>query len=217
MHWFNYQRGWVGNDRGNCPGGTSRGSEVFGYLGDVRDKCPDTVPEWHKRNLVTLAPSPGSAKEESLEEFIKRTGKVTRERSKFRGKIITLDIVKRQSQDRNPIENLLRKITLDIVKRHPTIKRKLIESLTAAWYRGVTHDHFVKMSTQFNRNPINPQFNRNPIENLLRKITLDIVKRHPTIKRKLIESLTAGWYRGVTHDHLVKMSTQFRHDAQKRL
>src|SRR6218665_2263121 len=48
-------RGWVGNDRGNCPGGTSRGSKVLGYLGDVRDKCPDTVAEWHKRNLVTLA------------------------------------------------------------------------------------------------------------------------------------------------------------------
>src|SRR6218665_2691091 len=36
-----------------------------------------------------------------------------------------------QSQDRNPIENLWRKITLEIVHRHPTIKRKLIESLTA--------------------------------------------------------------------------------------
>src|SRR6218665_1646517 len=55
---------------------------------------------------------------------------------------------------------------------------------------------------------------RNPIENLWRKITLE---RHPTIKRKLIESLTAAWYRGVTHDQLVKMSTQFRHDVQKRL
>src|SRR6218665_227012 len=32
-----------------------------------------------------------------------------------------------QSQDRNPIENLWRKITLQIVKRHPTIKRKFIE------------------------------------------------------------------------------------------
>src|SRR6218665_1798236 len=32
-----------------------------------------------------------------------------------------------QSQDRNPIENLWRKITLEIVERHPTIKRKLIE------------------------------------------------------------------------------------------
>src|SRR6218665_153732 len=59
--------------------------------------------------------------------------------------------------------------------------------------------------------------NRNPIEELWRKITLEIVKRHPTIKRKLIESLTAAWNRGVTHDHLVKMCTQFRHDAQKRL
>src|SRR6218665_2609261 len=46
-----------------------------------------------------------------------------------------------QSQDGSPIENLWRKITLEIVKRHPTIKRKLIESLTAAWNRGVTHDH----------------------------------------------------------------------------
>ena len=25
-----------------------------GMLGDVRGQCPDTVPEWHKRNLVTL-------------------------------------------------------------------------------------------------------------------------------------------------------------------
>ena len=32
-----------------------------------------------------------------------------------------------QPQDRNPIENLWRKITLEIVKRHTTIKRKLIE------------------------------------------------------------------------------------------
>src|SRR6218665_438237 len=44
-----------------------------------------------------------------------------------------------QSQDKNTIENLWRKIALEIVKRHPTIKRKLIESLTAAWNRGVTH------------------------------------------------------------------------------
>src|SRR6218665_3620241 len=34
------------------------------------------------------APSPGSAKEESLEEFIKRTGKVPRPRTKFRRKTI---------------------------------------------------------------------------------------------------------------------------------
>src|SRR6218665_1710009 len=32
-----------------------------------------------------------------------------------------------QSQNRNPIENFWRKINLEIVKRHPTIKRKLIE------------------------------------------------------------------------------------------
>jgi len=57
----------------------------------------------------------------------------------------------------------------------------------------------------------------NPIENLWHKITLEIVKRHPTIKRKLIELLTATWNRGVTHNHLVKLSTQFRHSAQKRL
>jgi len=24
-----------------------------GSVGDVRGKCPDTVPEWHTRNLVT--------------------------------------------------------------------------------------------------------------------------------------------------------------------
>src|SRR6218665_1006076 len=35
----------------NCPGGMSRGREM---LGDVRGQCPDTVQEWHKRNLVTL-------------------------------------------------------------------------------------------------------------------------------------------------------------------
>src|SRR6218665_1938424 len=44
-----------------------------------------------------------------------------------------------------------------------------------------------------------------------------IVKRHPTIKRKLIKSLTAAWNRGVTHVHLVKLSIQFRHNAQNRL
>jgi len=41
----------VGNVPGNCPGGMSRGREM---LGDVRGQCLDTVPEWHKRNLVTL-------------------------------------------------------------------------------------------------------------------------------------------------------------------
>src|SRR6218665_2726667 len=55
-----------------------------------------------------------------------------------------------------------------------------------------------------------------PIENLWCK-TLEIVKRHPTIKRKLIESLTGAWNRGVTHVHLVKLFIQFRHNAQKRL
>src|SRR6218665_417926 len=60
-----------------------------------------------------------------------------------------------QSQDMNPIENLWRKITLEIVKRHPTIKRKLIESLTAAWNRGVTHVHLVKLSIQFRHNAQN--------------------------------------------------------------
>ena len=25
-----------------------------GNVGGVRGQCPDTVPEWHKRNLVTL-------------------------------------------------------------------------------------------------------------------------------------------------------------------
>src|SRR6218665_4173194 len=38
--------------------------------------------------LLRGAPSPGSAKQESLEEFIKRTGKVTRQRTKIREKII---------------------------------------------------------------------------------------------------------------------------------
>src|SRR6218665_1360802 len=52
-----------------------------------------------------------------------------------------------QSQDMNTIENLWRKITLEIVTGHPTIKRQLIESLTAAWNRGVTHDHLIKVST----------------------------------------------------------------------
>jgi len=44
-----------------------------------------------------------------------------------------------QSQDMNTIENLWRKTTLEIVKGHPTFKPRLIESLTAAWNRGVTH------------------------------------------------------------------------------
>ena len=48
------------------------------------------------------------------------------------------------------------------------------------------------------------------------RLTLEIFKRHPTIQRKLIESLTAAWNRGVTHDHLVKLSTQFRHDTGNR-
>src|SRR6218665_343477 len=30
------------------------GGKCWGYLGDVRGKWPDTIPEWHKRNLVTL-------------------------------------------------------------------------------------------------------------------------------------------------------------------
>src|SRR6218665_72003 len=33
------------------------------------------------------------------------------------------DRTRLQSQDMNPIENLWRKVTLEIVKRHPTIKR----------------------------------------------------------------------------------------------
>src|SRR6218665_558452 len=37
-------------------------------------------------------------------------------------------------------------------------------------------------------------------------MTSEIVKRHPTIKRKLIESLTPAWNRGVTHVHLVRLS-----------
>ena len=56
----------------------------------------------------------------------------------------------------------------------------------------------------------------NPIENLGRKATLEIVKRHPTIKHKLIEALTAALNLEVTHDHVVKLSTQFRHDAEKQ-
>jgi len=36
-------------------GGISRGREVLRDLEDVRGKWPDTVPEWHKRNLVTLS------------------------------------------------------------------------------------------------------------------------------------------------------------------
>src|SRR6218665_2010736 len=43
-----------------------------------------------------------------------------------------------------------------------------------------------------------------------------MVKRHPTIKRRLIESLTAAWNRGVTHVHLVKLSIQFRQSDYKQ-
>jgi len=53
-HWINDQRGWVGNVIWNCPVGIYRGREVLGDLGDVRGKCSNTIPEWHKRNLVTL-------------------------------------------------------------------------------------------------------------------------------------------------------------------
>ncbi len=58
MHWINDQRGRVGNVLWNCPGGISRGREVLRDLGDVRGKCPDTVPEWHKRNLGHPTPDP---------------------------------------------------------------------------------------------------------------------------------------------------------------
>ena len=56
MHWINDQRVLAGNVLWNCPGGLPRGRElreVLGALGDVQGKCPDTVPEWQKRNLVT--------------------------------------------------------------------------------------------------------------------------------------------------------------------
>ena len=46
------------------------------------------------------------------------------------------------------------------------------------------------------------------------RITLQIVKRHPAIKCKLIESPTAAWNRGVTYVHLLKLPIQFRHNAQ---
>ena len=55
LHWINDQRGRVGNVIWNCSGGISRGRELWRDLEDVRGKWPDTVPEWHKRNLVTLA------------------------------------------------------------------------------------------------------------------------------------------------------------------
>lgn len=36
----------------NCPGGTSRGGKCWGI-----GLCLDAVPEWCKRNLVTLLPN----------------------------------------------------------------------------------------------------------------------------------------------------------------
>ena len=44
---------------------------------------------------------------------------------------------------------------------------------------------------------------------------MEVVKRHPTIKRKLIELITSAWNLGVTHVHLVKLSIQFRHTMLK--
>ena len=58
--------------------------------------------------------------------------------------------------------------------------------------------------------PITRSFYLNLIENLWLNVTLETVKRHLTIKRKLIEPLIVAWNRGVTHDNLVKLSTQLR-------
>src|SRR6218665_3817046 len=52
-HWIKDHCGWVAKILGNYPAGMSMGWKV---LGDARGKCKDTVPEWHKRNLVTLVP-----------------------------------------------------------------------------------------------------------------------------------------------------------------
>jgi len=45
---------------------------------------------------------------------------------------LRLEFSSRKSPHMYPIENLWRKVTLEIVKRHPKIKHKLTESLTAA-------------------------------------------------------------------------------------
>ena|SRR6218665_2741127 len=72
-----------------------------------------------------------------------------------------------QFQDMNPIENLWRKIALEIVKKNPTITRKLIESLTAAWNRGVTHDHLIKLSTQFRHYMLKSDYEQRLAQNIL--------------------------------------------------
>ena len=50
-----------------------------------------------------------------------------------------------QSPDLNPIKNLWHKVVLHILKRHPTNKRELIESIIAAWNRVVTQEYLVKL------------------------------------------------------------------------
>ena len=53
------------------------------------------------------------------------------------------------------------------------------------------------------------------------KITLEIVKRHPSIKHELIVLLIIAWNRWFPHDHLVcrvvKLSAQSKHDADQTM
>jgi len=50
-----------------------------------------------------------------------------------------------QSPDLNPIKHLWHKVALEISRRHPTIKRELIESLITLWNCVATCDHLVKL------------------------------------------------------------------------
>jgi len=93
-----------------------------------------------------------------------------------------------QSQDMNTIENFWGKITFEIVKGHPTIKRKLIESLTAAWTgeSHTWHDHLVKLSTQFRHYMLKSK--------LWAKVGPKYNRPNPSSKRKSGLLKTTIWY-----------------------
>jgi len=62
----------------------------------------------------------------------------------------------------------------------------------------------------------------NPIENLWRKVTLIGENQETSDNQTQVDRVahrpmcTAASNREVTHDRLVKLSTQFRHDAEKQ-
>jgi len=79
--------------------------------------------------------------------------------------------------------------------------------------------HRAKLVTNWkhqNNNRTLQSLDLNLIEILYRKVALEIVRRNPTIKHELIESLIVAWNRRDTHDHLIKLSTQYIQDADKR-